>query len=109
VLQKSDAYRTEQKRRRKKNPLTPFDALQVEIPEAIDCEAFRSAWTDWVAHRNDIRKKLTPTSVRQQLKEFSEWGAIRAVEAIRYTIAKGWQGIREPEVNGRPKKRITQI
>jgi len=33
----------------------------------------------------------------QQLNQFVEWGESRSIAAIRHTVAKGWQGIQEPE------------
>ena len=45
----------------------------------------------------EIKKKLTPTSVTAQLREFSEWGEARSIRAIFHTIKKGWQGLKEPE------------
>lgn len=67
----------------------------VELP--FPSEAFKSAWNDWQLHREEIKKKLTPTSIRQQLRNFAEWGEVRSIDAIRYTIGNGWQGLREPD------------
>lgn len=59
--------------------------------------AFADAWNDWIQHRAEIKKKLTPTSIKQQLRNFAEWGEERSITAIRHTIGNGWQGIREPD------------
>ena len=77
------------------------------LADCLKCDEFATAWDLWVRHRKDIKKPLTPTSVSQQLAEFGEWGCKRSVVAIRYTIKKGWQGIREPDEtplfgNGKP-------
>jgi len=74
-----------------------FDAAQVELPESLDSDAFKAAWCEWCEHRRELRKPLTATSTKQQLRDFAQWGPARAVAAIRHTIGKGWQGIREPE------------
>jgi hypothetical protein len=82
-------------------PLSPkgerlkFDASKVVLP--IQSEAFREAWNLWCQHRSEIKKPLKPTSCDQQLKQLAEWGEARAIAAIRYTVAKGWQGIQEPD------------
>ena len=89
-----------------------FEAVQVvlkhmrsmdldSLPIALDTTEFRAAWLEWQLHRSEIRKKLTPTSVKRQLKQLAEMGPARAIAAIEWTIAKGWTGIREPDTNGR--------
>ncbi len=74
-----------------------FDPLTEEIPVGLDSEAFRIAWREWVQHRSEIKKPLKPTSCRQQLHQLATWDQRRAIAALRYTIAQGWQGLREPE------------
>ena len=101
-----NAPRREEKREEKskeKKPPSPFANLPVEL----DTTDFREALADWVRHRKEIRKPLTPTSVKQQLRQFADWGPARSLAAIRYTLTKGWQGLREPEpdaVGGAPPK-----
>lgn len=85
-----------------------FDASQVELPSELVTDAFIAAWLEWCEHRREVGKRLKPTSTKQLLRDFTQWGPDRAVAAIRHTIAKGWQGIREPETtgktdNGKPK------
>jgi hypothetical protein len=95
---------TEQKRTEEKNNKTPLPPL----PKKLDTPAFQQAWLLWVKHRREIKKPLTPTQAQTQLEEFSQWGIPRAVAAIKHTVAKGWQGIREPEQseghNGKPQR-----
>lgn len=83
--------------------LSRFDALQVELPSELATDAFKAAWFEWCEHRRELRKPLTETSTKQQLRDFAQWGPARAVAAIHYTIGKGWQGIREPDTNGKPE------
>ena len=84
--------REEKRREEKKEDKPPF-------PPCLDCDEFREVWTAWIAHRKEIKKPLTPTSIGQQLRKLSEWGLSRAIEAIRHSIANGWQGIFEPPSN----------
>jgi len=63
---------------------------------------FASAWADWQQHRKEIKKPLKPTMIRAQLATFAEWGEARSIAAIRHTISKGWQGLREPDGEQRP-------
>lgn len=97
----------EEKRREEKNkeipPLSPkgenarFNPEQVILPPELDTDGFREAWTLWCRHRREIKKPLKPTMAEQQLNQFVEWGESRSIAAIRHTVAKGWQGIQEPE------------
>jgi hypothetical protein len=97
----------EEKRREEKNkeipPLSPkgenarFHPEQVILPPELDTDAFHEAWTLWCRHRREIKKPLKPTMAEQQLNQFVEWGESRSIAAIRHTVAKGWQGIQEPE------------
>ena len=71
------------------------------LPVILDTEAFKSAWTDYVAYRKQAKlRRLMPMSVRDQWAEMEGWGHDEAVEAIRTTIRKGWQGIFKPKANG---------
>lgn len=56
----------------------------------------------WIQHRIEKKNPLTPTAAKQQVKRFAAWGQPRSIAAIEYTVAQGWQGIREPETNGAP-------
>ena len=71
------------------------------IPKELGSARFSSVWDQWLQHRKEIRKPLTPTSTTQQLKKLATWGEDRAIAAIEHTIASGWQGIREPETTDR--------
>ena len=70
-----------------------FDPLKVEIPSKLDLPEFQQAWADWCQHRSELGKKLTPTSVTRQLNKLVDLGPQSAVEAINYSIEKGWTGI----------------
>jgi hypothetical protein len=71
------------------------------LPVLLDTEEFRGVWTDYVAYRKQAKlRRLAPMSVRDQWAEMEGWGHDEAVEAIRTTIRKGWQGIFKPKANG---------
>jgi hypothetical protein len=71
-----------------------FDPCSVELP--FKTERFERLWARWATHRAEIRKPLTSTSVRQQLKRLEEWGEKKATMAIETAIAAGWTGLFEP-------------
>lgn len=68
------------------------------LPDVLAGEVFKAAWVEFIRHRQEIRKPMTPTAARRQLAELAAWGVERAIAAINHTIARGWQGIREPDV-----------
>jgi len=76
-----------------------------DIPDSLKIgnpQDFYRAWVTWIAHRQEIKKPITPTSARQQLKQMSDWGVDRSIAAMEYTIRKGWQGLTEPEGKEKP-------
>jgi uncharacterized protein YdaU (DUF1376 family) len=76
--------------------------------------AFPESWRRWISFRRDeLRKPVTQLSGEQALREIEAWGPERGVRAIEHTIARGWQGLREPEqprsLSGRHEKSTDQI
>jgi hypothetical protein len=84
---------SEQEKTQKRWKATPVE--EIPIPAALDCEEFRAVWASWQQHRMEIKKKLTPTSVKAQFAELEAMGISRAIAAIRLSIKKGWHGIFE--------------
>jgi len=80
---------------KKKKRTPPAEAAGTSLPHG---RALAKAWEDWCQHRKEIRKKLTPTSIKQQLRKLGSMREVEAVKMIEYTISMGWQGLREPEV-----------
>lgn len=66
---------------------------KIEYPPSLDTPSFRAAWGEWVQFRKEIKKRLTPSTVRMQLKNLSEVGEKAAIDAIHKSIEKGWQGL----------------
>ena len=67
------------------------------VPLLLDTPEFRQAWADWLQHRKEKRKPVTPLSAKQSLTELEAMGPDRATAAIRHSIGKGWTGIFEPD------------
>jgi hypothetical protein len=63
----------------------------------FESDSFRTAWELWEKHRREIRKPMTPTAAQMALKFLGNLGEYRAIRCIEHTIAKGWQGLREPD------------
>lgn len=58
------------------------------IPTWMDDDA----WTSWVMHRKEIRKKLTPTTVSRQIS-FLTKNQDDHIEIIEQSIQNGWTGL----------------
>jgi helix-turn-helix protein len=67
------------------------------IPNNLRTDEFLDYWKRWQQHLLEIKRKLTRQQEIESLKRLSAWGPERAVEALKHTIAQGWQGIREPD------------
>jgi hypothetical protein len=83
---------------------TETDSAKLSLP--FESPTFAESWANFRTHRKQIRKPLTPMAETMQLKQLAEIGEQRAIRAIEHTIAKGWQGIREPDgksPNGTPQ------
>ena len=95
---------TEKSKGKKRTPArtpsrTPVTVAEIAIP--FGSEEFKEAWENWATHRAEIKHKLTPTATKQQLQALEDMGEGRAIAAIKYSIAGGWQGIFEPKHNPR--------
>lgn len=69
-----------------------FDPLQAELPDNVPPEL----WAEFVAHRSEIKKKLTPTATKQLLTRLRGFGP-SAGTALRDSIANGWTGVFPPK------------
>lgn len=74
----------------------------VEIPSGLNTPEFAEAFGLWVTHRKEIKKKLTPTQAKMQIKRLNAMGLQRALVAIEHSIANGYQGIYEPKQSDKP-------
>jgi len=91
--------RTKEKTRASKKPTT--DELMAEIPAGVD----QSLWSDWIEHRQEIKKPLTIRAARAlatQLKKFQANGH-SADDVLRQSIINGWQGVFEPKEKPKAK------
>ena len=77
------------------------------IPEVIpdtsplfDSPEMMAAWMTWKKHRGELKKKLTPTQIEKAVKKLKAWGERRAIAAIDFSVANGWQGLFEEDSKG---------
>jgi hypothetical protein len=59
-------------------------------------------WADWLQHRREIRKAMTPKTFQKQLKQLQEWGVEKSKAAIEQSIANGWTGLFAPRAERAP-------
>lgn len=104
----SEALAREEKRREENNNTPPNPPkgkgvkksstdFRVAIPEALNTPEFVDAWQRWVKFKKEKRSALTETTAMAQIQQFADWGTVRAVAAINFTILKGYQGLLEPD------------
>lgn len=79
-------------------------SVEPVFPDPLNTDAFKAAWAEWVEYRRQSKKKLTPMSIKLQLKELSEFGHDDAILSIQRSIKFGWTGLFKPEGNvpGKP-------
>lgn len=70
------------------------------VPAGLQTQDFIEAWVDWHIYRSETKKKLTPSTEKEQLAMLEKLGSTQAVEAIRNSIRNSWQGLFEPKANG---------
>lgn len=69
---------------------------------------FSLAWQNWEQHREEIKKKITPTSRKLTLAKLEHLTEAEAIEAINRSISNGWQGI-FPEMKTASQPRTTPL
>lgn len=55
--------------------------------------AWAEAWSDWIAFRKEIKKPLTPTSVKKQAKFLHAMAEEDAIACLEQSMRNGWQGL----------------
>lgn len=73
-----------------------------EIALPFSSPDFSLFWGNWLQHRQEIKKPLTPTSAKQQLEKLKDIGEARSIAALKHSMANGWQGIFEPDPSKTP-------
>ena len=95
---------TQDKSKQSKPIQTNKKKVVVEFPSNLDTPEFKNTWKEWECYRTETKKKLTPSTVKKQLKMLSEHTAPEAVVIIEKSIRNGWQGLfPERNVDGEAK------
>lgn len=73
---------------------SPLRPVEYPLPDALNVPAFRAAWSDWFDYRRERNLGAwKPRTIEAKLAELEPLGPAVATEAIRRSIANGWQGI----------------
>jgi hypothetical protein len=89
-----------QSKSKNKNIIPPF-------PPSLKTPEFQQAWEDWIRFRQEKKKPLTPTCVKEQFSFLENLGPVKGIESIRNSIRNGWQGLFEPDPKN-PKEKPTE-
>jgi len=83
----------EKEKNKKEKEKRPEDGDFLEFaPEKLKQDKkFIAAWAEWIEHRKETRKKLTPMAAKKQLKFLAEQP--NPVKCIENSIMNGWQGL----------------
>lgn len=67
------------------------NSISDELPECIN----PTVWAEWVQHRKEIKKALTPSTTKGQIKKLVEFNALGmdTTEVIRASIDNGYTGL----------------
>lgn len=80
------------------------EVKEIIIPDFINGDL----WIEWINHRSEIKKKLTPTQSQKQISKLTKWHneGIDVNQVILDSISNGWQGLFKPKKgakNGKSK------
>jgi hypothetical protein len=64
--------------------------------DILKTEQFEATWAEWCQYRRELRKRLTPCSIRRQIHKLEGFGHNAAIASIERSIENGWQGLFEP-------------
>jgi hypothetical protein len=89
----------------KKN--TVVDNNSLLLPPLPHSEEFAKVWDEWVIFRREVKKPLTPTSIREQLKFLTEQTEHDAIQSIKNSIRSGWLGLfAVKQTYGKPQAKL---
>jgi hypothetical protein len=71
-------------------------------------EQLQNAWCEWEQHRKEKKQKLTPLSVKKQLKFLDGRSKEEIIGIIDQSIQNGWTGLFELKNNGKATNKHQQ-
>jgi len=74
------------KKEKKEKKTTP-------LPPELDTLEFQKTWREWIQFRIEKKAKLTPSTIKSQLKKLAKLPVETAIAMLEQSISNGWQGI----------------
>lgn len=84
------------------------ESVKEEIPEKLNTPGFVEMWSRWVEYRREIKNKLTPSTIKSQLKMLEKFGPDIGAKMLDQSITNSWRGIFELKSNGNGSKQQTR-
>ena len=69
------------------------EEVQVKEKLPFDSDSFSEAWSNWIEHRAQLKKKLTPKTKEMQLLTLGAKSEQEAIDMINQSIGNGWTGL----------------
>ena len=90
-----DKIREEKKRiDKRKPPKSPLKGdLDSPIPDNLNVEDFRVAWTEFKEYRRETKKKMSGRAEKAMLTKLAKFTPSVAVAALTTSIENDWQGV----------------
>lgn len=95
--QSKNRIQTNKNDKKEKNDKNPVDKLFNIIPDGLNTPDFIEVWKRWIIFRKEIKKKLTESTAKVQLKFLLEQN--NPIEVIEKSIRNSWQGLFELKNN----------
>lgn len=76
-----------------------IEITMADLPAGLQTQKFFDTWQEWCSYRKEIRKALTPTTVKMQLNKLLGMGVNKAIISLKQSMLQGWQGVFEPRGN----------
>lgn len=80
-----------------KEPKKNLNKPKTELP--FSSSSFQNSWNEWLQYRKQIRKKMTPITIKRQLGKLAKYKEGEAVAMIEQSMEKGWSGLFEVKDN----------
>jgi hypothetical protein len=79
--------------------------VTVIVPEYLKTDAFDDAWRLWCNHLTEKNVAFTSQQVNLEMERLADMGHDEAIEAIKYSIRRGWKSIHSPSEHVQGSKR----
>jgi hypothetical protein len=102
---------TSESTREEKSIIEETDLVLCKIPDCLDTQEFRNAWTDWLKHSQHVRgQNLSEQHQQTKLADFMQCGVTEAIRDIRHSIAINAKNVhskcKPKESDGKPQPKI---